>query len=92
MTGLWDQFQTFLWNIIHRPTWIDYIDIAIIAFLIYQLVKITRQTRAIQVQKGPDLVGIGLTPGTIADDQHLIGQVTMNARLMETGRGSSLTI
>ena len=52
MAGLWEQFQTFLWNIIHRPTWIDYVDIAIIAFLIYQLVTITRQTRAIQVLKG----------------------------------------
>ena len=52
MAGLWEQFQTFIWNIIHRPTWIDYIDIAIIAFLIYQLVTITRQTRAIQVLKG----------------------------------------
>ena len=44
--------QTFFWNIIHRPTWIDYLDIVIIAFLIYQLVTITRQTRAIQVLKG----------------------------------------
>ena len=52
MAGLWEQFQNFLWNIIHRPTWIDYIDIAIIAFLIYQLVTLTRQTRAIQVLKG----------------------------------------
>ena len=52
MAGIWDQVQTFFWNIIHRPTWIDYIDILIIAFLIYQLVVITRQTRAIQVLKG----------------------------------------
>ena len=52
MAGLWNQFQTFLWNIIHRPTWIDYIDILIIAFLIYRLVTSTRQTRAIQVLKG----------------------------------------
>ena len=52
MTGFWEQVQTFFWNIIHRPTWIDYLDIVIIAFLIYQLVTITRQTRAIQVLKG----------------------------------------
>ena len=52
MTGFWEQVQTFFWNIIHRPTWIDYLDIIIIAFLIYQLVTITRQTRAIQVLKG----------------------------------------
>ena len=52
MAEFWEQVRTFFWNIIHRPTWIDYIDIAIIAFLIYQLVLLTRQTRAIQVIKG----------------------------------------
>ena len=52
MTGFWEQVQTVFWNIIHRPTWIDYIDILIIAVLIYQLVLLTRQTRAIQVLKG----------------------------------------
>ena len=52
MAGFWDQAQTFMWNLIHRPTLIDYIDILIIAFLIYQLVLLTRQTRAIQVLKG----------------------------------------
>ncbi len=52
MNDFWDQVQTFFWNLIHRPTLIDYIDIIIIAVLIYQLVKITRQTRAIQVLKG----------------------------------------
>lgn len=52
MAGFWEQMQTFFWNIIHRPTLIDYIDILIIAFLIYQLVLLTRQTRAIQVLKG----------------------------------------
>ena len=52
MNGFWDQAQTFFWNLIHRPTLIDYIDIAIIAVLIYQLVLLTRQTRAIQVLKG----------------------------------------
>ncbi len=52
MAGFWEQIQNFFWNIIHRPTWIDYIDILIIAFLIYQLVTLTRQTRAVQVLKG----------------------------------------
>ena len=52
MNGFWDQAQTFFWNLIHRPTLIDYIDIVIIAVLIYQLVLLTRQTRAIQVLKG----------------------------------------
>ena len=41
-----------MWNLIHQPTLVDFIDIAIIAFLIYQLVLITKQTRAMQVLKG----------------------------------------
>ena len=52
MTGFWDQAQSFFWNLIHRPTLIDYIDILILSFLIYQLVLLTRETRAIQVLKG----------------------------------------
>ena len=52
MTGFWEQARNFFWNIIHRPTLVDLIDILIIAVLIYQLVLLTRQTRAIQVLKG----------------------------------------
>ncbi len=52
MTSVWDQMQMFIWNIIHRPNLADYIDIFIVAFLLYQLVMLTRQTRAIQVIKG----------------------------------------
>ena len=49
---MWEQVQTFFWNLLYRPTLVDFIDIFIIAFLIYQLVLLTRQTRAIQVLKG----------------------------------------
>ena len=72
MTGFWQQVQTFFWNIIHRPTWIDYLDIIIIAFLIYQLVTITRQTRAIQVIKG---LAIIIVASYVSE---LIGLTTLN--------------
>ena len=29
MDAIWDQIQTFFWNIINRPTWVDYLDIGI---------------------------------------------------------------
>ena len=45
-----------LWNIVNRPTVIDLIDIAIISFLLYQLVLLTRRTRAMQVLKGIAIV------------------------------------
>ena len=72
MTGFWQQVQTFFWNIIHRPTWIDYLDIIIIAFLIYQLVTITLQTRAIQVIKG---LAIIIVASYVSE---LIGLTTLN--------------
>lgn len=41
-----------VWNILHRPRIADILDILIVAFLIYQLLKYTRQTRVSQVAKG----------------------------------------
>lgn len=52
MNEIFDQIQTFFWNIIYRPTWVDYLDIGIMAVLIYQLFLITRRTRSMQVFKG----------------------------------------
>ena len=52
MATFWNQAQNFFWNLIHRPTLVDIIDVLIVAFLIYQLVLLTRQTRAMQVLKG----------------------------------------
>lgn len=52
MTTFWDELQAFFWNIIHRPNPVDIIDILIVAFLIYELILLTRQTRAMQVVKG----------------------------------------
>lgn len=72
MTGFWEQVQTFLWNIIHRPTWIDFLDIAIIACLIYRLVTSTRQTRAVQVLKGLAIIIVA------SYASELIGLTTLN--------------
>lgn len=72
MTSFWDQAQTFFWNLIHRPTLIDYIDILIIAVLIYQLILLTRQTRAIQVLKG---LAVIIVASYVSE---LIGLTTLN--------------
>lgn len=42
----------FFWNILNRPQLKDWIDIFFVAFLIYKLFMITRETRATQVFKG----------------------------------------
>lgn len=52
MQAIWNQLQLMLWNIFHRPTLADGIDILIVAFIIYQLVMLLRETRASAVVKG----------------------------------------
>lgn len=47
-----DQISTFLWNIFNRPQLKDWLDILIVAALLYQLYKLTRETRASQVLTG----------------------------------------
>lgn len=44
--------ESFFWNILNRPVLKDWIDIAILAFVLYKVFMLTRQTRASQVLKG----------------------------------------
>ena len=52
MQSFLSNVEMFFWNIIHQPNLADVIDILIMATLLYQLVMLTKQTRAIQVLKG----------------------------------------
>ena len=52
MEQFWQQTSSLLWSIIRRPTIVDILDIAIVAFLLYRLLMLTRDTRASQVLKG----------------------------------------
>ena len=47
-----NQIGMFFWNIFHRPQISDILDILLVAFLIYQLIMLTRGTRASDVVKG----------------------------------------
>lgn len=44
--------NNFFWNIFHRIHVNDFLDIALVAFLIYKLLMLTKNTRASQVLKG----------------------------------------
>lgn len=46
METLWAQIQTVLWNVFNRPTIADVLDILIVAFLLYELLMLTKETRA----------------------------------------------
>ncbi len=52
MQELWAQMSNVLWNVFNRPTVADLVDIFIVAFLLYELLMLTRQTRASAVLKG----------------------------------------
>lgn len=52
MAAIWEQVSNLLWNVFHRPQITDILDILIVAFLLYQLLMLTRQTRASAVLKG----------------------------------------
>lgn len=52
MASFFDQIGIFFWNILNRPQLNDIIDIIIVAMLLYQLIMLTRQTRASDVIKG----------------------------------------
>ena len=52
MQTLWTQLKNVLWNVFNRPTFTDVLDVLIVAFLLYQLFLLTKETRASAVLKG----------------------------------------
>ena len=52
MQSLWTQIKTVLWNVFNRPSVTDILDIFIVAFLLYKLLMLTKETRAGAVMKG----------------------------------------
>lgn len=52
MQSAWQFLSDLVWNIFNRPGLTDFIDIFIVAVIVYQLLKLTRETRASQVLKG----------------------------------------
>lgn len=52
MQTLWVQIKSLLWNVFNRPTIADVLDIFIVAFLLYELLMLTKETRASAVLKG----------------------------------------
>lgn len=76
MESLWQTIQTMAWNVFHRPGLSDIIDIIIVAFIIYKLIMLTRQTRGSAVLKGLVLLLL------IAGASDLLGLTAINWLLM----------
>lgn len=76
MESLWETIQTMVWNVFHRPGLSDIIDIFIVAFIIYKLIMLTRQTRGSAVLKGLVLLLL------IAGASDLLGLTAINWLMM----------
>lgn len=59
-----DQLWGSLWDILSQLSWRDFVDIIIVSFVIYQVLLLTKQTRAEQVLKG---LGIILIASSLSD-------------------------
>ena len=52
VNNAWDQIKNLVWNVFNRPTIADVLDIFIVAYLIYKLLMLTKETRASAVLTG----------------------------------------
>ena len=76
MESLWQTIRTMVWNVFHRPGLADIIDIIVVAFVIYELIMLTRQTRGSAVLKGLVLLLV------IVGISNLLGLTALNWLLM----------
>lgn len=86
MKNFIDQIGIFFWNVINRPQVKDWLDILIVAFLIYQLFMLTRETRASQVLKG---FGVLIIVSWLSG---FFGLVTLNWVLLSIVNNGSLVL
>jgi len=78
--------EAFFWNIIYRPVLKDWIDIAILAFVLYKVFMLTRQTRASQVLKG---FGVLVVVSWLSD---LLGLKALNWLFMSVLNNGALVL
>ena len=86
MQTLWTQMKTVLWNVFNRPSFADFLDIFIVAFLLYQLLMLTKETRASAVLKGLAML---ILASWISD---LLGLTALNWLLLNIVNNGALVI
>ncbi len=85
MRQITSSIETFFWNLFNRIQFSDFIDILIIAFLLYKIFELTQQTRAGQVFKGfLLLVVIGWVSNLLGFNalNWLIGNIVSNGAIV----------
>ncbi len=86
MQTLWTQVKTLLWNVFNRPTVADILDIFIVAFLLYELLMLTKETRASAVLKGLAML---LLASWVSD---LLGLTALNWVLLNVVNNGALVL
>ncbi len=86
MQAFWESLKTILWNVFNRPTVADVVDILIVAFLLYELLMLTRQTRASAVLKGLAV----LVVASLASD--LLGLTALNWLLLNVVNNGAVVL
>lgn len=86
MASLWQSIELYLYNVLHRPGLSDLADILLVAIIIYQLLKMTRDTRGSAVLKG--LLLLLLVVGV----SNLFGLTALNWLLMQVLSNGALVL
>ena len=86
MAALWETIELYLWNVLNRPRLSDLADIVLVAVVIYQLLKMTRDTRGSAVLKGLVLMLV------IVGVSSLLGLTALNWMLMQVLNNGALVL
>lgn len=86
MASIWETLELYLWNALHRSNLIDIVDILLVAVVIYQLLKMTRDTRGSAVLKGLLLLLL------IVGVSSLLGLTALNWLLMQVLQNGALVL
>lgn len=86
MQSLWSQINTVIWNVFNRPSIADLIDILIVAYLVYRLLLLTKETRASAVLKGLAML---LAVSLVSD---LLGLTSLNWLLLNVVNNGALVV
>lgn len=86
MSSLWNTIQNMLWNMFNRPGISDILDILLVAFIVYKLLMLTRETRASAVLKGLVLL---LAATWISD---IAGMTALNWLLMSVLQNGAIVL
>lgn len=86
MAALWETIELYLWNVLHRPGLSDLADVLLVAIVIYQLLKMTRDTRGSAVLKGLLLLLV------VVGVSSLLGLTALNWLLMQVLSNGALVL